>query len=313
MTLWHLLVYCPTAHSNWHPTGFLFQSGVLDFAGGNTVHISAGASGLVCAVYLGVRKGYGKEVFEPHSILLCAVGSSLLWVGWFGFNAGSALAANSRAGLAMLMTQISTGTAGLTWTFTEWVVRGQPSVAGTVSGAVAGLVAITPAAGFIDPTAAFIIGLLAGPVCYFGAQLKHYLGYDDALDGFGVHCIGGILGGFLTGFFANPGFEGAVFGGGVFYADTYHGGRQLGFQLYGIVTSLFWGVFMTTLILIGIDKTMGLRVSETEEELGLDSSLHGESVLPTGAVNRFDSVPKDLEMVAKDKTFDRMLVASENP
>jgi len=302
MTLWHLTVYCPTAHSNWHPTGFLFQSGVLDFAGGNTVHISSGTSGLVCAIYLGVRKGFGKEVFEPHSILLCAVGSSLLWVGWFGFNAGSAVAANSRAGLAMLATQIATGTASLSWTFTEWIVRKQPSVAGAVSGAVAGLVAITPAAGYLDPTGAFITGFLAGPVCYFGAQLKHYLGYDDALDGFGVHAVGGILGGIMTGFFADPGFVGAVFGGGVFYANTYHGGRQIGFQLYGITCTLFWALFMTFLILVFVDKTIGLRVSETEEELGLDASLHGESVIPTGVVNRFDSSPKTVELVVGKKS-----------
>jgi ammonium transporter, Amt family len=288
MTLWHLTVYCPIAHSTWHPLGFLFRAGALDFAGGNAVHISSGFSGLACAVYLGVRRGYGKEAFEPHNILLTAVGSSLLWVGWFGFNAGSAVAANSRAGYAMLVTQISSGVAALSWLITEWIVRKRPSVLGTVSGAIAGLVSITPASGYVDQTGAFIIGLVAGPICYGGAQLKRYFGYDDALDAFGVHGIGGVLGGLLTGFFAKPEISGLDDNAGVFYADTYHGGRQLGRQIYAIVCAVFWSLFMTTIILFTVDALMGLRVTDDDEELGLDASLHGETVTPNGIVNKYD-------------------------
>lgn len=294
MTFWHLLVYCPIAHSNWHPDGFLFQTGTLDFAGGNTVHIASGVAGLTAAIYLGVRKDYGKEAFEPHNILLTAVGASMLWVGWYGFNGGSAVAANARAGYAALVTQISAGTAGLSWMFTEWLVRKRPSVLGIVSGAVAGLVAITPASGYVDPTGGFIIGLLAGPICYFGAQMKHFFGYDDALDAFGVHAIGGIFGGIATGFFANPHVDDLSANAGVFYANTYHGGRQLGFQLYAIICTLGWSVFMTSILLFAIDKTIGLRVSEDQEEAGLDSSLHGETVVTvTGVVNKYEDVARD--------------------
>eukprot|EP01040_Poterioochromonas_malhamensis_P007788 gene7788-8421_t len=279
MTLWHFVVYCPLAHANWHPSGFLNKYGALDFAGGNVVHISAGVSGLVCAVYLGHRKGFGKEAFEPHNILLTMVGASMLWVGWFGFNAGSAGAATDRAGMALLCTQIATGLATLSWLFTEWLIRGQPSLQGTVSGAVAGLVAITPASGYVDQTGAFFIGLIAGPVCYFGAQLKHHLGYDDALDAFGVHAIGGILGGILTGFFATDAVTGRT--NGVFYTDTHYGGRQLGIQLYAITFAVFWSLVLTLCILFIVDKTIGARVSEAEEEMGLDKSYHGESVATT--------------------------------
>ena len=189
MTLWHFLVYCPIAHAVWHPSGFLYEYGALDYAGGNVVHISSGISGLVCSVYLGARKGYGKESFEPYNILLTVVGSSMLWVGWFGFNAGSAGGASHRAGMALLVTQIATGMATLSWMTVEWIIRKQPSVLGTVIGTVAGLVAITPASGYVDQTGAFFIGLLAGVLCYFGAQLKKLFGYDDALDAFGVHAL----------------------------------------------------------------------------------------------------------------------------
>lgn len=276
MTLWHFLVYCPIAHAVWHPSGFLNKYGALDYAGGNVVHISSGISGLVCAVYLGHRKGYGKEAFEPHNILLTVVGASMLWVGWFGFNAGSAGGAYDRAGMALLTTQIATGLSTLSWMITEWLVRGQPSVQGTVSGAVAGLVAITPASGYVDQTGAFFIGLIAGPVCYFGAQLKHYLGYDDALDAFGVHAVGGIIGGILTGFFATAAVSGRP--NGVFYTDTHYGGRQLGIQLYAITFSVFWALILTFGILLVVDFTIGARVTEKEEEIGLDKSIHGESI-----------------------------------
>lgn len=276
MTLWHLTVYCPVAHSVWHPNGFLFQAGALDFAGGDVVHITSGISGLVACIYMGPRSGFGKERFEPHNILLTAMGSAMLWVGWVGFNAGSAVAANDRAGFALLTTQIATGIGALTWMITEWIHRGQPSVLGIVSGAVAGLVCITPGSGFVDQTGAFITGLLAGPACYWGVQLKHLAGYDDALDAFGVHGVGGILGGILVGFFATDKISGHP--NGVFYSDTYNGGRQLGNQLYAIVVTVFWSAFMTTIILFVVDTTMGLRVSEEAEKAGLDSSLHGETL-----------------------------------
>ena len=290
MTLWHILVYCPIAHSMWHPAGFLYKYGALDFAGGNVVHISSGVSGLVCAVYLGARKGYGKEAFEPHNILLTVVGSAMLWVGWFGFNAGSALAANNRASIAILVTQIATATSVLAWMSTEWIIRKQPSVQGIVSGAVAGLVAITPASGYVDQTGAFFIGLFAGPLCYFGAQLKHKLGYDDALDAFGVHAVGGVVGGIGTGFFASSSISGSA--NGVFYTDTFHGGRQLGIQIYAIIFTIFWSLFFTSIIVVVVDNIMGLRVTESEEDIGLDASLHGESICgptntPTGSDKKY--------------------------
>ena len=201
--IWHITVHCPLAHAVWHPDGFLYQSGALDYAGGCVIHIASGVSGLVCAVYLGKRTGWHpkSEEFEPHNILLSLVGASMLWVGWFGFNAGSANAANERAGYAILMTQIATATAALAWILTDWFYSKHPSVLGIISGAISGLVAITPASGYVDVNGAFFIGLLAGPLCYGGAQLKHYLGYDDSLDAFGVHAIGGIVGSLLTGFF----------------------------------------------------------------------------------------------------------------
>ena len=201
--IWHITVHCPLAHAVWHPDGFLYQSGALDYAGGCVIHIASGVSGLVCAVYLGKRTGWHpkSEEFEPHNILLSLVGASMLWVGWFGFNAGSANGANERAGYAILMTQIATATAALAWILTDWFYSKHPSVLGIISGAISGLVAITPASGYVDVNGAFFIGLLAGPLCYGGAQLKHYLGYDDSLDAFGVHAIGGIVGSLLTGFF----------------------------------------------------------------------------------------------------------------
>lgn len=192
ITFWHLIVYCPLAHSNWHPSGWMYQLGVLDFAGGNVVHICSGVSGLAAVMVIGNRKGFGSERFEPHNILITFMGMSMLWVGWYGFNAGSAYAANSRAAYALLATQIATSVSSLMWMFTEWGVRKQPSILGMINGAIAGLVCITPAAGYVDMTGAFFIGFFGGPLCYLGAQLKHYLGFDDALDAFGVHAIGGI-------------------------------------------------------------------------------------------------------------------------
>ena len=280
ITIWLLTVYCPMAHSVWHPEGFLYQYGVLDYAGGDVVHIASGVSGLVSAVVLGHRHGFGKEAFEPHNLLLCLTGASLLWVGWFGFNAGSAFSAGERAAYAMLMTQISTAAGSLSWMTVDWIYNAHPSIQGCVSGAVAGMISITPGAGFVDPTGAFITGLIGGPVCFFGSMLKHQLGYDDALDAFGVHGIGGIWGGIAVGFFATS----AVYGSepdteGVFYGSTDVGGTQLGKQLYGITVSAFYAGFMTFCILKLMELCMPIRVTMEQEVEGLDSSLHGETVV----------------------------------
>ncbi|MGE0224863.1 MAG: ammonium transporter, partial [Acetobacteraceae bacterium] len=203
MVLWSLLVYAPVAHWVWAPTGWMFGLGVLDFAGGTVVHINAGIAGLVCALVLGKRSGYGVNNMAPYNLAYAVIGASLLWVGWFGFNAGSALGASGRAGMAMAVTQIATAAAALGWMFAEWIAKGKPSVLGAISGAVAGLVAITPASGFVLPGSAIIIGVAAGVICFWAAtSLKHMLGYDDSLDAFGVHGVGGIVGALLTGVFA---------------------------------------------------------------------------------------------------------------
>lgn len=302
MSFWHLLIYCPVAHSIWHPDGFLFDSGSLDYAGGIVVHVTSGISGLVACIYLGPRMGFGTERFDPHNILLTAVGASMLWVGWFGFNAGSALAATDRAGMALLTTQIATATAGLTWMITEWISIGHPTVLGLVSGAVSGLVTITPACGYVNPTAAFVLGLLSGPICYWGVQLKHLAGYDDALDAFGVHGIGGILGGLLLAFFANPSISSNAHG--VFYSSTPDGGRQFANQLYAIVITVGWSSTMTALILWFVDKCMGLRVSEAIEQKGLDHSLHGQSLFIT-ALTSHQEVSDGIEVSLKSEAIHR--------
>ena len=219
--LWSLLIYSPIAHMMWEPSGFWAAKGVLDFAGGTVVHINAGIAGLVCALVLGKRLGYGKEAMAPHNLTLTLIGASLLWVGWFGFNAGSAVAADGRAGMAMVVTQLATAVAALAWMFTEWMAKGKPSVLGIASGAVAGLVAITPASGFVGVTGAFVIGIAAGVLCFFAATtVKQMFGYDDSLDAFGVHCIGGIVGALLTGVFNVKEISGAD-------AD-YHGAARRG-------------------------------------------------------------------------------------
>jgi len=265
MSVWSLVVYCPIAHWVWEPSGWLAVKGVLDYAGGTVVHINAGIAGLASCLVLGKRMGYGKEAMPPHNLTLTLIGASLLWVGWFGFNAGSAGAADGRAGMAMAVTQIATAAAALSWMFAEWVVKGKPSVLGIASGAVAGLVAITPASGFVGPTSAVIIGIVAGVVCFLAAtSLKSALGYDDSLDAFGVHCIGGIIGALLTGVFASKEISGAD--GSVIT------------QLWGVGTTLIYGFVMSFIILKVIDMTIGLRVTEEQEREGLDLSLHGERV-----------------------------------
>jgi Amt family ammonium transporter len=265
MSVWSLVVYCPIAHWVWEPSGWLAVKGVLDYAGGTVVHINAGIAGLASCLVLGKRVGYGKEAMPPHNLTLTLIGASLLWVGWFGFNAGSAGAADGRAGMAMAVTQIATAAAALGWMFAEWIVKGKPSVLGIASGAVAGLVAITPASGFVGPTPAVIIGIVAGVICFLSAtSLKSALGYDDSLDAFGVHCIGGIIGALLTGVFASKEISGAD--GSVIT------------QLWGVGTTLIYGFVMSFIILKVIDMTIGLRVTEEQEREGLDISLHGERV-----------------------------------
>jgi Amt family ammonium transporter len=265
MGLWSLLVYAPIAHMVWEPTGWLNLAGVLDYAGGTVVHINAGIAGLASCLVLGKRLGYGREAMPPHNLTLTLMGASLLWVGWFGFNAGSAGAADGRAGMAMLVTQLATAAAALGWMFAEWVSKGKPSVLGIASGAVAGLVAITPASGFVGPSPAVIIGIAAGVLCFIGAtSLKHALGYDDSLDAFGVHGIGGIIGALLTGVFVSKeisGVDGSVLA-----------------QLKGVAFTVVYGFVASYVILKVIDMTMGLRVTEEQEREGLDISLHGESI-----------------------------------
>src|ERR1700730_772370 len=265
MGLWSLLIYSPIAHMMWEPSGYWAAKGVLDFAGGTVVHINAGTAGLVCALVLGKRIGYGKEAMAPHNLTLTLIGASLLWVGWFGFNAGSAVAADGRAGMAMVVTQLATAVAALAWMFTEWMVKGKPSVLGIASGAVAGLVAITPASGFVGITGAFVIGIAAGVLCFFAATtVKKAFGYDDSLDAFGVHCIGGIVGALLTGVFNVKDISGAD-------ADFL-------VQLGAVCTTLVYTGVGSYIILKVIAMVVGLRVSEEEEREGLDISLHGERV-----------------------------------
>jgi ammonium transporter, Amt family len=269
MAAWSLLVYVPIAHMVWEPSGWLSTAGVLDYAGGTVVHINAGMAGLASCIVLGKRLGYGRERMPPHNLTLTLIGASLLWVGWFGFNAGSAGAADGRAGMAMLATQMATAAAALSWMFAEWFAKGKPSVLGIASGAVAGLVAITPASGFVGPTPAVAIGVAAGVICFLAAtSLKHVLGYDDSLDAFGVHGIGGIVGALLTGVFFSKeisGVDKSVM-------------TQFLIQLQGVAVTVIYGFAVSYLILKIIDLTIGLRVTEEQEREGLDITLHGESI-----------------------------------
>ena len=272
MAIWSIVVYAPIAHWVWEPSGWLAARGVLDFAGGTVVHINAGIAGLAAALVMGKRVGYGKEAMPPHNLVLTLTGASLLWVGWFGFNAGSATAADGRAGMAMAVTQIATATAALAWMFVEWWVKGKPSVLGIASGAVAGLVAITPASGFVGPGGSLVIGIAAGALCFWGSTtLKKMLGYDDSLDAFGVHGVGGITGAILTGVFAVKDIGGTA---GMIEGN----GGQVVTQLIGVFSTLIYGFIASFIILKIIDMTIGLRVTEEQEREGLDVSLHGESV-----------------------------------
>ena len=276
MGAWLLLVYCPIAHWVWGG-GWLGSAGALDYAGGTVVHLNAGTAGLITCLMLGKRKGLGTENMAPHNLAYSVIGASLLWVGWFGFNAGSAVTSNVNAGMAMAATQIATATAALAWMFAEWIIAKKPSVLGMVSGAVAGLVAITPASGFVNPQGAFIIGLAAGVVCYVASvHVKKIFGYDDALDCWGVHGVGGALGAIMTGMFAskliNP--TGAPKGGWLLDGNLH----QMVLQLEDVGATFLYCAAVTFLILLVIKYTIGLRVSEEVELEGLDINLHGEVV-----------------------------------
>ena len=272
--LWAVLVYAPIAHWVWGPSGFLNDAGVLDFAGGTVVHINSGVAGLMCALMLGRRRGYPSEPMPPHNLVLSMIGASLLWVGWFGFNAGSAVSAGTSAGMAMAVTQIATATAALAWMFVEWALKGKPSVLGICSGAVAGLVAITPASGFVDPRGALIIGVAAGIFCYWGATgLKHAFGYDDALDAFGVHAVGGTVGALLTGVLAV-----AAIGGDGKSGLIDGNPHQVIIQLYGVGCTIAYDAIVSLILLKIIDLVIGLRVDTDSEREGLDLNLHGEVV-----------------------------------
>ncbi|AWM81760.1 ammonia channel protein [Gammaproteobacteria bacterium ESL0073] len=273
MGVWFTLVYIPIAHMVWGGEGALMHSwGVLDFAGGTVVHINSGVAGLVACLMLGKRKGYPSQSMAPHNLPFTLVGTAMLWVGWFGFNAGSAGAANGSAGMAMLVTQMATAAAALSWMFCEWMTHGKPSALGIASGAVAGLVAVTPAAGSCGPAGALVIGLISGIICFFSATtLKHKLGYDDSLDAFGIHGVGGIVGAILTGLFAAP------FLGGAGLSDKVTGVfDQVWVQALSVLLTIAYTAIATFIILFVVNKVMGLRVSEESELIGLDLSCHEE-------------------------------------
>ncbi|GFE96134.1 MULTISPECIES: ammonium transporter [unclassified Gluconobacter] len=272
---WLLLVYAPVAHWVWSPTGWVAGLGAVDFAGGTVVHINSGVAGLVCAYVLGKRRGIGTDDMSPFNLTYAIIGASLLWVGWFGFNAGSALGANGRAGMAMLTTQLAAAAGGVAWMAVEWARTGKPTALGIISGVVAGLVAITPAAGFVLPGGAVVIGLIAGAVCFWSATwLKHALGYDDSLDAFGVHGTGGIVGALLTGVLA----YGPLSATDANPAGTVGSLSQLLAQAEAVCVTIVWCVIMTFVILKVLDRVMGLRVSAEEELEGLDTTMHGERI-----------------------------------
>ncbi|MDB5451711.1 MAG: amt [Caulobacteraceae bacterium] len=300
--VWPLLVYYPIAHMVWwwagpdavatHPNdpiaaGFVWSKGAIDFAGGTVVHINAGIAALVACLLLGPRKGYGAEPMPPHSLVMSLIGAGLLWFGWFGFNAGSNLEANGYAALAMINTFLATAMAGFSWIVAEWLIRGKPSMLGMASGMVAGLVAVTPAAGFAGPMGSIVLGLVVSPICVFAVStVKNLFKYDDSLDAFGVHCIGGITGAIATGILVNPALGGAGIvdyttcakDGDILTCDTaaYDMGHQLISQLWGVGTTLLWSGIISTVIFLAIKYTIGLRVSAEVEEEGLDITEHGE-------------------------------------
>jgi len=274
LSLWLVFVYAPIAHMVWGPGGFLSAAGVLDFAGGTVVHINSAIAGLVAAIIIGKRTGFGTAEMVPHNLTLTMVGASLLWVGWFGFNVGSVLSAGVGTGITMINTHLATSAAVVSWSLSEWLFKGKPSLLGAVSGAIAGLVAITPACGFVDVKGALIIGIAAGIVCYWGVTgFKRMFGYDDALDVWGVHGMGGILGAVLTGVFALESIGGKGKSGLI---DGNPG--QVILQLEGVGVTLLWSGVVSIIILLLIKFTIGLRVSKEQETEGLDLALHGEAI-----------------------------------
>ena len=270
MTAWVSIVYVPMVHMVWSGDGgLMWDWGVIDFAGGTVVHVNAGIAGLVACIMLGKRKGFPGTAMPPHNLTYTIIGAALLWVGWFGFNAGSAVSAGASAGMAMLVTQIATAGAAISWMFVEWIKHGKPSVLGIASGAVAGLVAITPASGTVGPQGALMLGLIAGVGCFFAATtLKRAFSYDDSLDVFGVHAVGGIIGAILTGVFAAEAFGGVGLENGI--------AAQVWIQTKGVIFTIFYTGVLSAVILKIVDVTMGLRVSEEEEQIGLDLSSHDE-------------------------------------
>lgn len=270
MVIWSLLVYAPICHWVWASDGFFFKLGALDYAGGTVVHINAGIAGLVGALMLGKRKGYGVTPMQPANLTIAVVGAAVLWVGWMGFNGGSGLAADGRAAMAIVASQIAAAGGLVAWMAAEWAYRGKPSLLGMISGAIAGLVGITPGSGFVEPLPALAIGIAAGLVCFWSVTiLKRKLGYDDALDGWGVHGVGGIVGALLTGVFATARVTGT---------DLPPVMTQVGIQALSVIATLVYGGLMSGVILYVIDKVMGLRVSADDEQIGLDLALHGERI-----------------------------------
>jgi Amt family ammonium transporter len=294
--LWFTFAYLPIAHMVWYwdgpdayttakaaeeagtHAGFLFQKGALDFAGGTVVHVNSGIAALVCALMLGKRNGYGKVSMAPHSVMMTAIGTGMLWMGWFGFNAGSALEATGAAGLAFFNTLFGVAVAGVAWTLTEWIVKGKPSLLGICSGIVTGLVAITPAAGFVGPIGAFFTCAVAGVVCFFAVtKVKAWLGYDDSLDTFGVHCIGGIVGSLGTGLFVNPKFGGTgVYDYVANKVGDFDAMAQMVSQLWDISVTLVWSGGVAFVIMLVLKFTIGIRASDEAQEEGLDLADHGE-------------------------------------
>jgi ammonium transporter, Amt family len=285
--LWFTFSYLPMAHMVWFwggpsafadPAGFIFGKGALDFAGGTVVHINAAMAALMGAIVLGKRIGYGKEALAPHSLTMTMIGAALLWVGWFGFNAGSNLEANGTAVLALTNTIVATAAAAISWMFVEWTLRGKPSLLGVASGAVSGLVAVTPAAGFVGPMGAIVLGLIAGVLCFWGVTgLKKLLGVDDSLDVFGVHGVGGIVGAIGTGIFAAPSLGGTgVFDYAAGKVAEYSISTQVYSQSIGVVTTILWSGIVSFVLFKLIDMVIGLRVSEEAEREGLDTAIHGE-------------------------------------
>ena len=263
--LWSLFIYIPTAHWVWGPDGWLAADGVLDYAGGTVIHINAGVAGLVAAIMIGKRVGYGREAMAPHNLVLTLIGTAMLWIGWFGFNAGSALAADARAGMALATTQVAAISAALTWIFIEVCLKHKPSALGLASGAIAGLVGITPAAGFVSVQGALAIGIITSAICFIGAtKLKYWFGYDDTLDAFGIHGIGGIIGAILTGVFVSRDIAGTE--------------TTLWLQTESVLITVIYSTIGSFVLLKLIDKTIGLRVKYDEERQGLDLVSHGERI-----------------------------------